>query len=233
MQLLGVILLFAVIAIGFSSRNMNKVSAFDPHALVMVVFGCVAAVLLGSSRTTALRTVTCLKEFVPGLRRFSRETEEMDEERERICALWREGKKSQVLEIHDKTEFQSTKLIITLLLRRAAGASSEKVFTELRHGEITFLQPAIHNWEMLSKLGPSFGMVGTITGMIQLFKNMTSDNTNIGTAMSLALTATLYGVALGAGIAGPIAHFLNTLLDERIGMVERCLKSVNDLLAEC
>ncbi|NBW82477.1 hypothetical protein EBR21_12050, partial [bacterium] len=71
-----------------------------------------------------------------------------------------------------------------------------------------------------------------ITGMIQLFKNMTSDSTNIGTAMSLAMTATLYGVAFGAGIAGPISHYLNTLLDERIGLVERCQKSVNDLLAE-
>ncbi|MEN9811108.1 MAG: hypothetical protein RLZZ488_2675 [Pseudomonadota bacterium] len=232
MQLFGIILLFVVIAIGFSPRNMTQVSAFDPHALVMVLVGCAAAVLLGSSSKTALRTLTCLKEFIPGLRRFSRQTQLMDDERERISTLWREGKKSQVLEFLDKSEFESSKVFVQLLLRRAAGASSEKVFTELRHDEIERLQPAIHNWEMLSKLGPSFGMVGTITGMIQLFKNMTSDNTNIGTAMSLALTATLYGVAFGAGIAGPISHYLNTLLDERIGMVERCQKSVNDLLAE-
>ncbi|MFZ9519754.1 MAG: MotA/TolQ/ExbB proton channel family protein [Silvanigrellaceae bacterium] len=232
MQLFGIFLLFAVIALGFSSRNMTQVSAFDPHALVMVLVGCAAAVLLGSSSKTALRTLTCLREFIPGMRGFSSQTMKMDEEREKICVLWREGKKSQVLEFLDKSNFESTKLFVQLLLRRAAGASSEKVFTELRHDEIERMQPAIHNWEMLSKLGPSFGMVGTITGMIQLFKNMTSDNTNIGTAMSLALTATLYGVAFGAGIAGPISHYLNTLLDERIGMVERCQKSVNDLLAE-
>jgi chemotaxis protein MotA len=84
---------------------------------------------------------------------------------------------------------------------------------------------------MLSKLAPSFGMVGTITGMIQLFRNMNSDNLNIGSSMSLALLATLYGVAFGAGIAGPVGHFLNNLLDERLGFLERCEKSANELVA--
>ncbi|NBW82789.1 hypothetical protein EBR21_13650, partial [bacterium] len=153
MQLIGMILLFVVIAIGFSPRNMTQVSAFDPHALVMVLVGCAAAVLLGSSSKTALRTLTCLKEFVPGVRGFSIETRQMDDEREQICTLWRDGKKSQVLEFLDKSKFESTKLFVQLLLRRAAGASSEKVFTELRHDEIERMQPAIHNWEMLSKLG--------------------------------------------------------------------------------
>jgi chemotaxis protein MotA len=93
------------------------------------------------------------------------------------------------------------------------------------------MQPAVHNWEMLSKLGPAFGMVGTITGMIQMFRNMSADNLNIGAAMSLALLATLYGVAFGAGMAGPIGHYLNNLLDERLGFYERCEKSVNELVA--
>src|SRR5512134_107772 len=84
---------------------------------------------------------------------------------------------------------------------------------------------------MLSKLGPAFGMVGTITGMIQLFRNMSTDNLNIGAAMSLALLATLYGVAFGAGAAGPFGHFLNGLLDERLSFIERCEKSANELIA--
>jgi chemotaxis protein MotA len=108
---------------------------------------------------------------------------------------------------------------------------SAKVFTELKHEEIGLWQPAINNWEMLSKLGPAFGMVGTITGMIQMFKNMSADNLNIGASMSLALLATLYGVAFGAGVAGPIAHFLNGLLDERLGLIERCEMSVNEIVA--
>ena len=73
--------------------------------------------------------------------------------------------------------------------------------------------------------------VGTITGMIQLFQNMGSNTANMGAAISLALVATLYGVAFGAGVAGPIGHFLRGLLDERLGALERCEQSVGELVA--
>ena len=83
----------------------------------------------------------------------------------------------------------------------------------------------------LARLAPSFGMVGTITGMIQLFQNMGEDRMNLGSAISLALLATLYGVAFGAGVAGPIGHFLRNLLDERLGAIERCEQTVGELIA--
>ena len=55
---------------------------------------------------------------------------------------------------------------------------------------------------------------------------------NLGAAMSLALLATLYGVAFGAGVAGPIGHYLRGLLDERLGVLERCEQSVAELIAK-
>ena len=51
------------------------------------------------------------------------------------------------------------------------------------------------------------------------------------TLLPLALLATLYGVAFGAGVAGPIGHFLRGLLDERLGALERCEQSVAELIA--
>ncbi len=231
MQIVGLILLCLVVVIGFSNREMRQVSAFDLHALFMVVAGSLSAVLLGSNSKSALRTLTCLREFVPGLKGFSKETARMNAEREQVSSLWREGKRAPLLELAEKTQFESTKTMVNLLLRRAPEAATSSSFIELRHAEIKALQPAINNWEMLSKLGPSFGMVGTITGMIQLFRNMSEDNMNIGAAMSLALLATLYGVAFGAGIAGPIGHYLNVLMDDRLGVLERCEKSINDLVS--
>jgi chemotaxis protein MotA len=231
-QIFGFLLLGFVVWFGFTERGSGQViSAFDSHALVMVLCGSIAAVSISSSRITAMRTLLVLRELIPGLRFFSRTTEAMEAERDQICSLWREGKRNSALQIAEKSQFQASKQLVDLLLNRAAEVGSAKVFLELRHEEISRWQPPINNWEMLSKLGPAFGMVGTITGMIQLFKNMSSDNLNIGAAMSLALLATLYGVAFGAGIAGPVGHFLNGLLDERLGFLERCEKSVNELVA--
>jgi chemotaxis protein MotA len=232
LQIIGIVILTLVVWFGFSDRTSGQViSAFDLHALVMVVMGSLAAVLVSSSRATALRTVACLREIVPGLRLFSKSTNEMEAERDQLYRLWREGKRASALSIAEKSRFPSVKEMVELIMNRSPEVASAKVFLELRHEEIGLWQPAINNWVMLSKLGPAFGMVGTITGMIQLFRNMSSDNLNIGAAMSLALLATLYGVAFGAGIAGPIGHFLNGLLDERLGYLERCEKSVNELVA--
>ena len=232
MQIIGFFLLAFVVWFGFSDRGSGTViSAFDPHALVMVLVGSCAAVLVSSSHTTAYRTFLCLKELVPGLRFFGHTTHEMEQERDQVIGLWREGKRAQALQTAEKSRFPAVKELLELVLHRAPEVASAKVFLELRHQEINRWQPAINNWEMLSKLGPAFGMVGTITGMIQLFRNMNADNLNIGAAMSLALLATLYGVAFGAGIAGPVGHYLNGLLDERLGFLERCEKSANELVA--
>jgi chemotaxis protein MotA len=231
-QIIGLILLGFVIWLGFTGQgNSQVISAFDLHALTMVLVGSVAAVMVSSSHATALRTVLCLREIIPGLRFFGRTTREMEAERAELCDLWREGKRSQALALAEKSRFDTSKQMLNLLLDRAPEVATAKAFLELRHEEVARWQPAISNWEMLSKLGPAFGMVGTITGMIQLFRNMTADNLNIGAAMSLALLATLYGVAFGAGVAGPIGHFLNGLLDERLGFLERCEKSTNELVA--
>lgn len=232
MQIIGIFLLGFVVWFGFKDRgNSQVISAFDLHAMVMVMVGSAAAVLVSSSGTTALRTILCLRELVPGLRQFRQTTLAMEAERTTLDLLWRDGKRSQALSLAEKSNFESIKKMLDLLLNRAPEVASAKTYLELRHEEIGRWQPAINNWEMLSKLGPAFGMVGTITGMIQLFQNMSADNLNIGAAMSLALLATLYGVAFGAGIAGPIGHFLNGLLDERLGFFERCEKSTNELVA--
>jgi chemotaxis protein MotA len=216
---------------GFQDRSNAVISAFDPHALVMVVVGSFSAVLMSSTVQTAIRTFACLGELVPGVRQFAKRTKRLEEDREQLGNLWREGKRNAAVEFAEKSPSPAIKKMLELIMSRSPEAGSAKVFLELRHAEIAHWQPAVHNWEMLSKLGPSFGMVGTITGMITLFKNMSSDNLNIGAAMSLALLATLYGVAFGAGLAGPISHFLNGLLDDRLGCIERCEKSVNEIVA--
>jgi len=231
MQLFGFAILFGVIWYGFKDRSGEAISAFDPHALIMVVGGSFSAVLVSSHPKNAILTFVGLGEFIPGVRRFSRYTQRIEADREKIVQLWREGRRSAASEVAEASPSPAISKMLELLLSRARPAVSANTFLELRHDEIEYWQPIVHNWEMLSKLGPSFGMVGTITGMVQLFKNMSSSNMNIGAAMSLALLATLYGVAFGAGVAGPISHYLNGLLDDRLGCLERCEQSVNELVS--
>jgi len=231
MQLLGILGLFGVIWLGFTERDNTAISFFDPYAMAMVVFGSFSAVLTSSTTRDALMTFAGLGEFIPGLRRYAKRTHAIEEERDKLVSLWREGKRNAAFEVAEKSESPAIKKMLELILSRSRPAVSASAFLEIRHQEIKQWQPIIANWEMISKLAPSFGMVGTVTGMVRLFKNMSAENTNIGAAMSIALLSTLYGVALGAGLAGPIGHFLNSLLDDRLGCLERCEKSINEVIS--
>lgn len=231
MQILGLVLLAFIVWFGFAERSHTQISAFDLHAAVMVLGGSLAAVMVSSSTMTTWRTLLCLGELIPGLGTFNRRTTALEAERVKLAELWLEGKRARAVELAEQSEFPAVGRMLDLVLQRAPEEAIRAAFTELRHAELSRWQPAISNWELLAKLAPSFGMVGTITGMIQLFKGMGSDDLNIGAALSLALLATLYGVAFGAGVAGPIGHYLRNLLDERLGALERCEQGVAELIA--
>ena len=231
MQIIGLVLLGFIISFGFQERTDTTISAFDIHAAIMVLGGSLAAILASSSASTALRTFLALREILPGLGVMDRDTNALEADRTQLAELWREGKRAQAVELAGRSDFPAIDRMLKLVLSRAPEEAIKAAFTELRHAELSRSQPAVGNWELLAKLAPSFGMVGTITGMIQLFKNMGGDNMNIGAAISLALLATLYGVAFGAGVAGPIGHFLRNLLDERLGALERCEQSVGEMVA--
>ncbi|MBN2801257.1 MAG: MotA/TolQ/ExbB proton channel family protein [Deltaproteobacteria bacterium] len=231
MQLIGLALLVFVIWFGFGDRADTTISAFDMHALVMVLGGSSAAIMVSSSARNTWRTVAALREVIPSVGTLSRDTEALEEERAQIVTLWSEGRRAQAVELSERSAFPAVRRMLQLVMGRAPEEATKAAFTELSHAELSRWQPAIGSWELLSKLAPSFGMVGTITGMIQLFRTLGED-TNMGAAISLALLATLYGVAFGAGVAGPIGHFLRNLLDERLGALERCEQSVAALIAQ-
>jgi len=219
-----------VVWYGFGERTSTTISAFDMHAFVMVLGGSFSAVMVGSSALTAWRTFSCLRELIPAAGTLSPATDAIEAERIKLMGLWREGRRAQAVELAEQSAFPSVTRMMDLVLNRAPDEATRAAYTELRHAELGRWQPAIANWELLARLAPSFGMVGTITGMIHLFRTLGED-TNMGSAISLALLATLYGVAFGAGVAGPIGHYLRTLLDERLGALERCEQTVSELVA--
>ncbi len=229
MRILGVFLLLAVIAFGFTGREMTQVSAWDLHALVMVVGGSIASILISSSARDSLRTLLCVRELLPFVGTLASGTKRLEAQRLEFVTLWREGKRTQAVELAESSGSAPIRTLLQLVLARASEHTASAAFLELRHAELSRWQPATTNWELLARLGPSFGLIGTITGMVQLFANMGNDNLNIGAAMSLALVSTLYGLALGAGMAGPAGHYLRGLLDERLGVLARCRESALEL----
>jgi chemotaxis protein MotA len=68
-------------------------------------------------------------------------------------------------------------------------------------------QSNIGFWKNLAAMGPAWGMIGTLIGLINMLKDL-SDPDSIGPNMAVALVTTLYGSLIANWIMTPIASKL-------------------------
>lgn len=75
---------------------------------------------------------------------------------------------------------------------------TELIFIGGRHKEV------ITWWEKLGEMGPAWGMIGTLIGLINMLGSL-DDPSAIGPAMAVALLTTMYGSLLANLVAQPFA----------------------------
>ena len=90
---------------------------------------------------------------------------------------------------------------------------TELVSVERRHKE------KIGFWENLGAMGPAWGMIGTLIGLILMLKDL-SDLAAVGPNMATALITTFYGSVLANWICAPVATKLKGKNDEEMMMKE-------------
>ena len=78
---------------------------------------------------------------------------------------------------------------------------------------------------------PSFGMVGTLIGMVQLFASI-KDPSSVGEAMALTLLSTLYGAVIAYLLAIPIAGKLELRSKEELQLKHIMMEGVLGIQAE-
>ena len=62
-------------------------------------------------------------------------------------------------------------------------------------------------WETMASMGPAWGMLGTLVGLVIMLQHM-SDPSSLGPSMAVALITTFYGSLLANWICTPIANKL-------------------------
>lgn len=97
-----------------------------------------------------------------------------------------------------------------LVLGKTPGAEVAGTVATLAYARMAQIRSAEEVLRTLSKAAPSFGMVGTIMGLIDVMTNL-SDFTKLGPGMALAVMATLYGLVLAQGVYVPLATSLGEL----------------------
>lgn len=70
---------------------------------------------------------------------------------------------------------------------------------------------AIMALKSLNKYPPALGMAGTVMGMVTLFSNLDNSKDKIGISLSIAMTATFFGLILSNMLISPLADRLQIL----------------------
>jgi len=100
--------------------------------------------------------------------------------------------------------------------------STDISFTEARHEEGAKI------FDFLAAMGPSFGMIGTLIGLVLMLGNM-SDVSTIGPNMAVALITTFYGSMLANCICLPIVEKLKSASQKEIMIKELMLEGIMSL----
>jgi chemotaxis protein MotA len=85
-------------------------------------------------------------------------------------------------------------------------------------------------FEFMATMGPGFGMLGTLIGLINMLANL-SDPSSLGPNMAIAIITTLYGSIIANVFCGPVVSKLKLRSSEEILMKEVMLEGMLSIQA--
>lgn len=101
---------------------------------------------------------------------------------------------------------------------------TDLVCLEDRHKKV------ISFWEKWAEMGPAWGMIGTLIGLINMLYNM-EDSSSIGPSMATALVTTFYGSLIANWLCTPIANKLKTNNEKEVMMKEVTIEGLLSIQA--
>ena len=200
-SLLGIVLGMVMVVYGIISNGASIPGYLDLPSTVITIGGSLAGVL-GSHK---------LKDFIGGFKSmalvFKDEVMDAGAVISNVINLANVARKEGLLSLEEASgdiEDPFLKKVIMLVVDGTDAElvrgilETELVCLEERHKKV------IGFWEKWAELGPAWGMIGTLIGLVNMLNNM-EDASAIGPAMAVALLTTLYGSMIANWLCAPIA----------------------------
>ncbi|MGN0346451.1 MAG: motility protein A [Lachnospiraceae bacterium] len=205
-SLLGIVICFVMVIFGIvyskTGIDFSAISNFlDPQSAIITFGGAFCAVM----------TMNTMKDFTSGIKSLALifKSPKLDTVQiiAKIIDLSNIARKEGLLSLEEAARDIDDDFLKKGILLIVDGTDPELVrdiletelgSIEARHkGKIKF-------WSDVAAMGPSWGMIGTLVGLINMLQNM-SDASAIGPSMAVALITTLYGSLLANWIGTPAA----------------------------
>lgn len=218
-SLLGLILGAVMVVFGIISGDLGPSAIFnffDLPSVIITIGGSISGVL-GAHK---------IPDFINGLKGFSlamkAQKQDAGEVIKNIIDLSNVARKEGLLALDEASNGVEDPFLKKGLMLVVDGTEpelargimeTELVCIEQRHKKV------IGFWEKWAELGPAWGMIGTLIGLVNMLKNLTDAET-IGPNMAVALLTTLYGSLIANWLCNPIASKLKDNNDNEIMLKE-------------
>ncbi len=205
-SLLGIILGLAMLIFGIiSNATIDGFGHYLDYASAIITFG---------GAFTSTLTSFSLPDYIAGLKSFmlifKAPTLNTTEMIKKIIDLSNIARKEGLLSLEEAASDLDEPFLKKGVLLVVDGTDpdlvraimeTELVSVESRHKNL------IGFWDTLGAMGPAWGMIGTLVGLVDMLYNM-GDAKAIGPAMAVALITTLYGSLLANWICIPVSNKL-------------------------
>ena len=219
-SIIGLIMAMVLMVMGIvtGDAGFSAAKGFLDYKSALITFGgAFSAVLMGSQS---------ISKFMNGLKSFKLIMKPMESNEEEtirsIIELSNIARKEGLLSLEDSANQMDNEFLKKGVLLIVDGTDPELVRSiletelycvEQRHKEV------IGFWETLGAMGPAWGMIGTLIGLINMLADL-SDVSSVGPAMAVALITTFYGSVLANWICAPVATKLKANSGSEISMKE-------------
>ncbi len=213
-SLLGIACALAVFLISVFTATPSREIFLDPHAILIVIGGTLAASLICFPMKTL---ATLFKVFFQKiLGQYSSRNEVVLRE---IVDLAKGHRADPNYLTNQAANIKTPFLREAIELMNKGGMTPQALDSILRKRALTHYkryEKEANIFKTIGKFPPAFGLMGTTLGMISLLQSLGSPDSfkKLGPAMAIGLVATLYGIALTNLVLVPIGENLTKLNEE-------------------
>ena len=200
-SLIGIIMCFVMLVYGIISNHADMMTYLNFPSAIITFGGAIFATILSYSMQDFLNS---MKSIGLIFKASKMNTSEMIKS---IIDLSNVARKEGLLSLEEAAADLDEPFLKKGILLIVDGTDpdlvrgimeTELVSIEARHKTV------ISFWEALAAMGPAWGMIGTLVGLVNMLNNM-SDPSSIGGDMAVALITTLYGSVLANWLCTPVA----------------------------
>ncbi|MCI8635669.1 MAG: motility protein A [Eubacterium sp.] len=200
-SLLGIVLGMVMVIFGILSNKANLLGYIDLASVIITIGGSISGVL-GSNK---------LNDFIGGFKSmalvFREDAMDPSEVIGNVINLANVARKEGLLALEEASNDIDDPFLKKGIMLVVDGTDPELV-RGILETELTCLEErhkkVIGFWDKWAELGPAWGMIGTLIGLVNMLNNM-EDAAAIGPAMAVALLTTLYGSLIANWLCAPVA----------------------------